>query len=76
MLKGSSALDDIKRYSCVKIVITKVEFASMLGLRSKSAFLDYIFRLVDKNKTGYITFQDFLLFFFTFHKGTLTLSYW
>jgi len=47
----------------VNCQLTKYEFASTLGLQVDSMFVTNMFKIIDKNETGLITFRDFLDFF-------------
>lgn len=49
--------------------LTKSEFAESLGLQSDSTFVTSMFKMVDKNDNGYISYREFLDFFVIFHKG-------
>ncbi|KAL0154851.1 hypothetical protein M9458_049114, partial [Cirrhinus mrigala] len=40
--------------------LTRVEFASVLGLKPDSLFVESMFTLADKDGNGYLSFQEFL----------------
>ena len=52
-----------------KCELTKYEFASALGLQVDSMFVTNMFKLVDKNDNGFISFRELLDLFVIFHKG-------
>ena len=51
--------------------LTKFEFAEALGLQPDSMFVTNMFKMVDKNDSGYISFREFLDFFVIFRRGKL-----
>jgi len=55
--------------------LTKYEFASALGLQLDSMFVSNMFKLVDKNDNGSISFREFLDFFVIFSKGATLFSF-
>jgi len=55
--------------SYVSCELTKSEFAECLGLQADSMFVTNMFKMVDKNDNGYISFREFLDFFVIFKKG-------
>uniref|UniRef100_A0A8C1RBK8 NAD(P)H oxidase (H2O2-forming) n=1 Tax=Cyprinus carpio TaxID=7962 RepID=A0A8C1RBK8_CYPCA len=50
--------------------LTRVEFASVLGLKPDSLFVESMFTLADKDGNGYLSFQEFLDVIVIFMKGT------
>ena len=50
--------------------LTRYEFAEGLGLTPDSIFVENLFKMVDTNDNGYISFREFLDFFVIFSKGT------
>ncbi|KAK3099000.1 hypothetical protein FSP39_025146 [Pinctada imbricata] len=52
-----------------KMSLTRYEFADILGLKADSAFIDHMFKLVDKDGNGFIGFQEFMDFFFLMSEG-------
>ncbi|KAK3098182.1 hypothetical protein FSP39_016935 [Pinctada imbricata] len=52
-----------------KMSLTRYEFADVLGLKADSAFIDHMFKLVDKDGNGFIGFQEFMDFFFLMSEG-------
>ena len=49
--------------------LTKAEFASALGLTLKSTFLESIFNLADVDRSGSISFKEFLDLAVRFYNG-------
>lgn len=49
--------------------LTRVEFASVLGLKPDSLFVESMFTLADKDGNGYLSFQEFLDVIVIFMKG-------
>uniref|UniRef100_A0A671NVC6 NAD(P)H oxidase (H2O2-forming) n=1 Tax=Sinocyclocheilus anshuiensis TaxID=1608454 RepID=A0A671NVC6_9TELE len=50
--------------------LTRVEFASVLGLKPDSLFVESMFTLADKDGNGYLSFQEFLDVIVIFMTGT------
>ncbi|XP_073799398.1 dual oxidase 1 isoform X4 [Danio rerio] len=50
--------------------LTRAEFASVLGLKSDSLFVESMFTLADKDGNGYLSFQEFLDVIVIFMTGT------
>jgi len=55
--------------------LTKAEFGEALGLTQKSTFLESIFNLADVDKSGSISFQEFLDLSVRFYDGNCIISY-
>jgi len=55
--------------------LTKSEFAESLGLQPDSTFVTNMFKMVDKNDNGYISFREFLDFFVIFRTGQLVICH-
>lgn len=53
----------------VNCELTRYEFAESLGLEVDSMFVDNMFKMVDKNDNGFISFREFLDFFIIFSNG-------
>ena len=49
--------------------LTKYEFAEALGLKPNSTFVESMFKMADKDDSGYMTFREFLDLFVVFYKG-------
>lgn len=56
--KGSAPNDDV--IMVMKTSLSKQEFAEALGMRIDSLFVKQMFSVVDKDKDGRISFQEFL----------------
>lgn len=54
--------------------LTKYEFAEALSMQPDSMFVENMFRWVDKNANGAISFREFLDFFVIFAKGLYALN--
>lgn len=50
--------------------LTQYEFAEALSIRSDSLFIEQMFKLVDKDNNGYISFREFLDMMIIFAKGS------
>ena len=53
----------------LKCELTKSEFADALGLQPDNTFVTNMFKMVDTNDSGYISFREFLDFFVIFRNG-------
>ncbi|ELU01203.1 hypothetical protein CAPTEDRAFT_159209 [Capitella teleta] len=62
-------LDFVKAKEILETELTRYEFAEALSLKPDSLFVNSMFKLVDKNENGYISFREFLDFFVIFSKG-------
>ncbi|RXN27667.1 dual oxidase 1-like protein [Labeo rohita] len=54
----------------LKCELTRIEFASVLGLKPDSLFVESMFTLADKDGNGYLSFQEFLDVIVIFMTGT------
>ena len=54
----------------MSINLTNQEFADALGMKKNDIFVKKMFNIVDKEKSGKITFQNFLDTVVLFTKGT------
>ena len=52
-----------------KIQLTRTEFADALGLKPTSLFVRNMFLMVDKDKNGFVGFQEFMDMFLVFARG-------
>ena len=50
--------------------LTKAEFAESMGMKEGALFVEQVFRLVDDDHSGTVSFQEFLKFLILFTKGT------
>ena len=54
--------------------LTKFEFSEILGLKADSDFITHMFESVDRDRSGFIGFQEFLDFFFMMSEGMYFIS--
>ncbi|XP_062578537.1 dual oxidase 2-like isoform X2 [Saccostrea cucullata] len=59
--------DDLNRVT--KIQLTRTEFADALGLKPNSIFVRNMFMMVDKDNSGFVSFQEFLDMFVVLASG-------
>lgn len=52
-----------------KIQLTRTEFADALGLKPTSMFVRNMFLMVDKDRNGFVSFQEFMEMFTILAKG-------
>ena len=52
-----------------KIQLTRTEFADALGLKPTSLFVRNMFLMVDKDRNGFVGFQEFLDMFLILASG-------
>ncbi|XP_012943483.1 dual oxidase 2 [Aplysia californica] len=73
-LEGETSSDTLMSNDLVEQVIhiklNMAEFADALGMQPSSLFVRNVFLLGDKNKDGYVSFEEFLDLFAVFLKGT------
>ncbi|KAL3866800.1 hypothetical protein ACJMK2_044068 [Sinanodonta woodiana] len=62
-------LDSTLANQIVKIQLTRTEFADALGLKPNSMFVRNMFLMVDKDKTGFVSFQEFMDMFVILARG-------
>ncbi|KAK3607886.1 hypothetical protein CHS0354_036708 [Potamilus streckersoni] len=62
-------LDSTLANQIVKIKLTRTEFADALGLKPNSVFVRNMFLMVDKDKTGFVSFQEFMDMFVILARG-------
>lgn len=61
--------DKVQPKDLVKCELTKTEFASSLGMKANSIFVEQIFNVVDEDNSGTIAYQEMLTFLVKFTKG-------
>ena len=52
-----------------QIQLTRTEFAEALGLKPTSLFVRNMFLMVDKDRNGFVGFQEFMDMFLILAKG-------
>ena len=59
--------------------LTQTEFADAFGMRPNSTFVEHMFLLVDENRSGHVSFREFLKIFILLSSGKsvtrITLDY-
>lgn len=50
--------------------MTKAEFSESMGMKSTSIFVQQVFKLVDEDESGTVSFQEFLKFLILFTSGS------
>ncbi|XP_013378732.1 dual oxidase 2-like isoform X2 [Lingula anatina] len=63
-------LDANEAKDIVNCELTKIEFAEALSMKPSSVFVENMFKLVDKDMNGYISFREFLDMIVIFSKGS------
>ena len=62
----SSVADDI-----TSIELTQTEFGEAFGMKPNSTFVEHMFMLVDEDKSGHVSFREFMKIFILLSSGTL-----
>ncbi|KAK3606296.1 hypothetical protein CHS0354_037972 [Potamilus streckersoni] len=62
-------LDSKSANEIARIQLTRTEFADALGLRPNSVFVRNMFLMVDKDKNGFVSFQEFMEMFVILARG-------
>ena len=50
--------------------LTQTEFADAFGMRPNSTFVEHMFLLVDEDRSGHVSFREFLKIFILLSSGT------
>lgn len=66
---GLETVNTKEGFDVLNCELTKAEFAEALALKPTSSFVESMFSLVDKDKSGYISFREFLDMMIVFHTG-------
>ena len=53
----------------IRIELTQAEFGEAFGLKSNSTFVKHMFKLVDSDKSGRVSFREFLNIFILLSSG-------
>ena len=56
-----------------QIQLTRTEFADALGLKPTSLFVRNMFLMVDKDRNGFVGFQEFMDMFLILARGTFSI---
>ncbi|XP_068961773.1 dual oxidase 2 [Petaurus breviceps papuanus] len=68
---GSLPLDSSQKVrEVLACELSRAEFAESLGLKPQAMFVECMFSLADKDKNGYLSFQEFLDILVVFMKGS------
>ncbi|XP_065174926.1 dual oxidase 1-like [Sycon ciliatum] len=59
-----------RRKQILSLELTKAEFAEAMSMKPDTLFVEQVFKLVDDDHSGTVSFQEFLKFLILFTKGT------
>ena len=66
----NQAIDARAAKEIINTELTQVEFAEALSMTPTSTFVEQMFRLIDKDNNGYISFREFMDVMIIFAKGS------